>query len=190
MADAIFKTAQQRLLGLLFGQPERSFFVTELIGLANIGRGAVQRELSRLEKSGLVLTERHGNQKHFRANPDAPIYEELCAIIRKTLGVQEHVRSALEPLQSRISLALIYGSVAKHTDSADSDIDLLVVSNHLTLEEVYAQLSDTEMRLGRRISPMLYSAQEFRERRADGSAFLKRVLEAPVTLIQGTLSAT
>lgn len=87
-ADALFTGTQQRLLALLFGHPERTFFVTELIELAHSGRGSVQRELSRLEQAGLLLTERHGNQKHCRANPEAPIFNELCAIVRKTVGFQ------------------------------------------------------------------------------------------------------
>lgn len=88
LADALFTRTQQRLLTLLFGEPERTFFVTELIELAHSGRGAIQRELSRLESSGLLLTKRHGNQKHCRANPDALIFEELCAIVQKTSGIE------------------------------------------------------------------------------------------------------
>ena len=141
MADALYTTTQQRLLGLLFGQPRRSFFVTELIDLAKVGRGAVQRELARLERSGLVVTERYGNRKHCRANADAPIYKELCSIILKTAGIQGQVQAALEPLTALISLALIYGSVAQQADTAQSDIDLLVVSDNLTLEELYTHLS-------------------------------------------------
>jgi DNA-binding transcriptional ArsR family regulator len=86
LANALFSATQQRLLELLFGQPQRSFFVTELIELAGVGRGAVQRELVRLERSGLVVTQRLGKQKHYRANPDVPIYRELCGLVRKTSG--------------------------------------------------------------------------------------------------------
>lgn len=189
LADALFTSTQRRLLGLLFGQPERSFFVTELIELAGVGRGAVQRELSRLEGSGLVTTERHGNQKHYRANPDVPIYNELCSIIRKTVGMEEQVRAALEPLEQRISLALIYGSVAKRSDTANSDIDLLVVSVDLTLEELYTRLSGVEEHLGRQINPTLYTVDEFDRRLATGNAFLKRVLEGPIYLLWGELDA-
>ena len=189
MADALFTTTQQRLLGLLFGQPGRSFYVTELIELANVGRGAVQRELARLEQSGLVLTEQNGNRKHFRADPDAPIYEELCSIILKTVGLQEQVREALEPLGAQLFLALIYGSVAQQTDSAKSDIDLLVVSDDLTLEALYSQLSPAETRLGRQISPTLYTVTEFNQRRANGNPFLKRVLEGTTVLLKGDIDA-
>ena len=190
MADALYTTTQQRLLGLLFGQPRRSFFVTELIDLAKVGRGAVQRELARLERSGLVVTERYGNRKHYRANADAPIYKELCSIILKTVGIREQVQAALEPLMALISLALIYGSVAKQADTAQSDIDLLVVSDDLGLEELYTHLSVAEKRLGRQISPTLYTAPEFSQRRKNGNPFLNRVLEGPTILLKGEIGAT
>ena len=64
------------MLGYLFGQPQRSFFATELIGLAGGGSGAVQREVARLVDSGLVTIGRIGTQKHYQANPKAPVYAE------------------------------------------------------------------------------------------------------------------
>lgn len=188
LAGALFTATQQRLLGLLFGQTGRSYFVTELIELARVGRGTVQRELSRLERSGLVLTERYGNQKHYRANPDSPIFEELRAIVSKTVGVRERVRAALEQLDSRISLALIYGSLAKGSDTANSDIDVLIVSDDLTLEDVFSCVSGVESHLGRRINPTLYTTREFNNRRDNGSAFLNRVLEGPTVSLKGKLN--
>jgi predicted nucleotidyltransferase len=189
LADALFTATQQRLLGLLFGQPERSFFVTELITLADVGRGAVQRELARLEQARLVLTERHGNQKHYRANPAAPIFEELCAIVRKTVGIEEQVRVALAPLEQQIALALIYGSVAKQADTAESDIDLLVVADDLTLEDLYSRFAPVETQLGRTINPTLYTREEFASRRAADNPFLKRVLGGAFAVLQGELDA-
>ncbi len=189
LADALFTTTQQRLLGLLFGQPERTYFVTELIELADVGRGAVQRELARLAGSELVVIERHGNQKHYRANPDSPIYKELCSIVSKTVGIEENVRVALQPLEARLTLALIYGSVAKHSDTATSDIDLLVVSDELTLEDLYATLSAVEQQLGRQVNPTLYTDSEFRKRRSGNNAFLSRVLAGPTVVLLGQLDA-
>lgn len=189
LADALFTSTQQRLLRLLFGQPKRSFFVTELIELADIGRGAVQRELSRLERSGLVTMKPHGNQKHYRANPDALIYGELCSIVGKTIGVQEQVRSALSSLEQRMSLAFIYGSIAKQKDTVKSDIDVLVVSDELTLEELYTGLAPAEAQLDRQISPTLYTSREFEKRRRGDSPFLKRVLAGPITVLKGKLDA-
>jgi len=93
MADALFSTSQQRVLAYIYGQPERSFYTTELIRLSGGGSGAIQRELARLEQSGLVNITNVGSQKHYQANPDAPIYGELCAIMQKTVGLAEPLRA-------------------------------------------------------------------------------------------------
>lgn len=176
LADALFTTTRQRVLGLLFGQPGRSFFATELIALTGSGSGAVQRELKRLESSGLVTTTRFGNQKHFQADPQSPVFHELHGLMIKTVALAEPLRCALEPLVDRIDLALIYGSVVKGTDTSTSDIDILVVSNELTLEDVYSAFAPVESSLGRRISPVLYTRREYVGRRASKNAFLGRVL--------------
>lgn len=122
LAQALFSGTQQRVLGLLFGQPDRSFYATELIALAGAGSGAVQRELARLAQSGLVTVRPVGNQKHYQANPDSPIYAELCGIARKTVGLAEPLRAALAPMAARIKAAFVFGSVAKQQDTASSDI--------------------------------------------------------------------
>ena len=177
LADALFTTTQQRVLALLFGQPARSFFASELIQLTGSGSGAVQRELKRLASSGLVTVKRIGRQKHFQANPDCPVFDELCAMVRKTVAMVEPVGQALSPLAEAIALALIYGSVAKGTDTADSDIDLLVVADELTLEALYKALAPVEASIARRISPTLYTRAEFDDRRTASNPFLTRVLE-------------
>lgn len=187
LADALFTSTQQKVLGLLFGQPDRSFFVTQVMGLAKSGRGAVQRELQRLESAGLVSVEMHGNQKHYQANSASPLFDEICSIVRKTVGLEAPLKAAVESLPGKIHLALIYGSVARRADTAASDIDLLIVADELTLEEVYAALSPAEELLGRKIQPSLYTSEEFDRRLARGNAFLKRVLEGPVTILFGSV---
>ena len=176
LADALFTTTQQRVLALLFGQPGRSFFASELIGLTGSGSGAVQRELKRLASSGLVSVTRIGKQKHYQANPECPVFDELTGLVRKTVAIVEPIRQGLEALVDRIELALIYGSVVKGTDTATSDIDLLVVADDMTLEEVYSSLAPVEASLDRQISPTLYASKEFADRKAAGNAFLTRVL--------------
>ncbi len=185
LADALFSSTQQRVLGLLFGQPERSFFATEIIGRLSAGSGAVQRELGKLAESGLVTVTRVGNQKHFQANPASPIYSELRALIRKTVGLAEPLRRALEPGREAIELALIYGSVAEGREKAASDIDLLLVSDTLTLEDVYRLLEEAERQLARKIHPTLYASAEFDRRLSAGNPFLKRVLGGEVMVLMG-----
>ncbi|TNF84811.1 MAG: transcriptional regulator [Gammaproteobacteria bacterium] len=176
LADALFTTTQQRLLALLFGQPSRSFFASELIELTGSGSGAVQRELKRLSSSGLVTVTRIGKQKHYQANPECPVFEELRGLVVKTVAMVEPIRQALEPLSDRVALALIYGSVARGTDTAASDIDLLVVADEMTLEELYSALAPVETALDRRINPTLYTPAEYESRKAAGNGFLARVL--------------
>lgn len=187
LANALFSSTQQRVLGLLFGQPGSSFFATEIIARLGAGSGAVQRELKRLTDSGLVSVTRVGNQKHYQANPESPIYAELCALIRKTVGLAEPLRQALEPARDAIQLALIYGSVAKRRATASSDVDLLLVSDSLTLEDVYRLLRPAEEALRRTINPTLYTEEEFDRRLREDNAFLKRVIAGEVLLLIGTL---
>jgi predicted nucleotidyltransferase len=186
LADALFSKTQQRVLGLLFGQPDRSFYATELIGLAGGGSGAVQRELASLEQSGLVTVRRLGTQKHYQANPDSPLFTELCGIARKTVGLAEPLREALAPLASRIVMAFVYGSVAKRQDTASSDIDLLVVSDDLSYADVFEALEATGARLGRVVNPTVYTRRELAKRVKEGNAFVKRVLTQPKVWVIGT----
>ena len=185
LADALFTTTQQRVLALLFGQPSRSFFASELIELTGSGSGAVQRELKRLTSSGLVTVKRIGKQKHYQANPDCPVFEELCALVRKTVAMVEPIRQALAPLAKKIERALIYGSVVKGTDTASSDIDLLIVANDLALEALYSALAPVEASLDRKISPTLYTRKEYDDRLAAGNPFLTRVLEGEHLVLMG-----
>jgi len=150
LANALFSTIQQRVLAYLFGQPERSFFATELIRLAGGGSGAVQRELARLAESGLVTVTRLGTQKHYQANPKSPIFAELCAIARKTVGLAEPLREALAPLTKRITAAFVFGSVAKRSDTAASDIDVLVLSDSVDYADVLPRCNRRKRSLGAR----------------------------------------
>ena len=185
LADALFSMTQRRVLALLFGQPERSFFTTEIIGLVGAGSGAVRREIRRLVESALVMVARIGNQKHCQANLSSPIYEELRGIVVKTLGSAEVLRGALVPLGDKVRLALVYGSIAKRKDTAYSDIDLLIVPDIPALELVYEPLALAEQQLGRRVSPTLYAGAEFHHRRESGHPFLTKVLAGDTVLLVG-----
>ena len=189
VADALFTATQQRVLSLLFGQPERSFFTKELIELTGGGSGAVQRELARLQQSGLVVQTVLGNQKHYQANVQAPIFAELRGIVGKMLGPADALRQALAPIAAEVRLALLYGSVAKRSDTAHSDFDLLLVSDTLTLEQVYAALAPAEQQLGRPVSPTLYTSAEFRKRLEQGNPFLTKILAGNTIALIGDKDA-
>lgn len=185
LAGALFTHTQQRVLALLFGQPQRSFTVSELIAATGAGSGAVQREVAKLADSGLLTVQPQGNQKRYRANPAAPIHDELVGIVQKTVGLAEPLREALAPLADRILAAFVYGSVAKRSDTAASDIDLMIVSDTLGYAEVMLALHPLIERMGREINPTLYSRAELAQRLHAGNAFATRVLEQPQLWLMG-----
>ena len=186
LAGALFSGTQQRVLGLLFGQPDRSFYATELINLAGVGSGAVQRELARLAQSGLVTVKPVGNQKHYQANPASPIYAELCGVVRKTVGLAEPLREALAVLAPQIKAAFVYGSIAKKEDTANSDIDLMLVSDTLTFGDTILALQTATEQLGREVNPNIFTRQDFAKRLKEGGSFVSRVMDQPkIWLIGG-----
>jgi predicted nucleotidyltransferase len=187
LADALFTRTQQRVLSLIFGQPDRVFLQQELIEQAGSGSGAVRRELDRLTESGLVTVERVGAQKHYRANRSAPIFEELRGIVLKTVALTDPLREALRPLKKHIRLALVYGSVARGEDRAQSDIDLLVVADDLPLERLFARLDPAEKRLGRKVNPTLYTSAEYARRRRAANPFLHKILSGRHIVLMGDI---
>ena len=179
LSDALFTSTQQRILARLFGRPDLTWSVSELIQVTGGGSGAVQCELARLSGAGLLSVRSVGNQKRYQAKPDAPIYEELVSIVRKTFGLAEPLREALAPLAGRISNAFLYGSVARREDTATSDIDLMVVSDEVSYPDIMAILDPLMEELGRPVNPTIYTHSELRVRVEAGSSFITRVLELP-----------
>ena len=141
--------------------------------------------MARLESSGLLVSRRVGHQKHYQANTGSPLFEELRGIVLKTVALAEPLRTALKPLSSSIRAAFVYGSVAKATDRATSDIDLMIISDSLTYGEVFAVLERVSAPLGRQVNPTVYTAVEFAKRSRQESAFVTRVLEQPKVWIIG-----
>lgn len=186
LAGALFSKIQQRVLALVFGHPERSFYLREMVTALKSGIGAVERELSRLEKSGLVTVERIGNQKHYRANREAPIFSELYSIVQKTLGLKEPLRQSLQPYADRITTAFVYGSIAKGTDTAKSDIDLMVIGDDLTYSDLYEGLEQVEKTLARPVNPTILDLAEWKRKRSDGNAFVTNVIRQPKIFIFGS----
>lgn len=186
LADALFSKVQQRVLGHLFVNSDRSFYTNEIVRFVDSGIGVVQRELEKLAQSGLVTIKKIGNQKHYQANPDTPIFAELRGIMLKTVGLADILRLALLPLSDKIQTAFIYGSIAKGGDTAKSDIDVLIVGTGLAHADVYDALSAHEINLGRPVNPSIYSTQELQRKLAEGNAFVSRVLEQPKIFLIGS----
>ena len=185
LADVLFTPVQQRVLGLLFGQPERRYQSAELIRMVSSGTGSVHRLLTRLAQVGLVTVESVGNQKFYQANPRAPVFEELTGLLRKTSGLVVPIRNALAPFASEITAAFVYGSVAKGNDHAGSDIDLLVLADGLDYSRLVGALHPVETALARELSPNLMTPDEWRRKRMEGG-FAARVAAQPKLFVFGS----
>lgn len=179
LADALFPRVRQRVLAILFGSPDRSFFVSELMSLAQSGRGAVQRELTDLAAAGLLTVTTQGNQKHYQANRSAPVFGELRSLVLKTFGLADVLRDALAPLVDRIDAAFVFGSVAKQQDTASSDVDVMIVSDSLGYGDVFGALEPAAIGLGRPVNPTVYTSAQLAKRARQDNAFVQRVLEQP-----------
>lgn len=185
LAGALFGPVQQRVLALLFGQPERRFGSAEIIRHASSGTGGTHRQLQRLEAVGLIIATRVGNQKFYQANPDSPIFSELHGLVVKTVGVVEPLRRALAKLSPKIRAAFVFGSVAKRQDRADSDLDLMVISDRVDYPTVYKALAPAEEVLARAVNPTVMTTAEWAKKRNADDSFARRVAEQPKLFVLG-----
>lgn len=185
IGSAIFTDSQAKVYRWLFGQPERVYHLSELRRLTGLGSASLQRELNRLADAGLVRAERVGNLRQFQARAESPVFAELVALTRKTLGVVPLLQEALAPMQPALQAAWVYGSVARQADAAHSDVDVMLVGEGLALAEVLPRLLPLEMQLGRKINPNCYTPQEFARRRQEPDSFVNRVLSQPVLNLIG-----
>jgi predicted nucleotidyltransferase len=187
-AYALFTQPQSKVLEWVFGQPERWYHIQELIRLTSLASASLQREIKRLHMAGLVVEERIGNLRRVRANPDSPVFADLANLVRKTLGAVPAIADALRPLVSRLQVALVFGSVAKGTDHAGSDVDVLLVSSSVQLGEVLGVLLPLEAQLGRRMEVKLYTPSEFNARRAETGSVVQRILAGPIEVLHGSVA--
>jgi predicted nucleotidyltransferase len=186
LSDALFSKVQQRVLAILYGQPDRRFYTNEIIRLSHSGTGAVQRELGKLSEVGLLTVEEIGNQKHYQANRSNLLFSELRGIVLKTFGLAGVLQETLTPIDSQIHMAFIYGSIAKQEDTVDSDVDLMVLSDNITYAELFPLLEKAEAQLGRRVNPTCYSLSEWARKLKQKNNFLNQVTSQPKIFLIGT----
>ena len=184
LGEALFTKTQQRVLGLLFGNPERSYYTNEIVRFAEAGIGTVQRELQRLESAGLITSRKIGNQKHYQANRAAAIFEELHGIVIKTVGLADVLRKAIQPLQERVDLAFIFGSVAQGKERITSDVDVMVIGD-ASSEDVVQALYSTREALRREVNPVVMSMSEFSRKVLQGDRFVSRIVNEPKIFLKG-----
>lgn len=184
---ALFTKSQQKVLGLLYARPDKSFYTNEIMRWASMGRGTISRELDKLVSAGLLTVKRTGNQNHYQANSHNPIYSELVAIVKKTFGIADQIHHALQLFDEKIELAFIYGSIAKDTDTASSDIDLMLIGQSLNYGDIMDVLLPLEEVLQRTVNPTIYNKADFVTKLNEGYSFVTRVMEQPKIMIKGEI---
>jgi uncharacterized protein len=186
LGDALFTTTQQKVLGLLYSRPEKTFYTKEILRMTGMGVATIKRELDRMLASGIISMIRIGNQHHYQANEGCPIYSELLGIVRKTFGISDIIKSALMILDNQIVFSFIYGSIAKGEETTASDIDILLIADGLAYADVMAQLMDAEQLLGRPVNPSIYTLGQIKEKLQQNNAFISKVMEQPKIWLKGS----
>jgi uncharacterized protein len=185
LADVLFGKGRGAILGLLYEHPDQSFYYRQLAReLNDLSVGTIQRELDLLSQLGLIERSTVGKQVFYRANRSHPIFPELRALVAKTVGAIPTLRSALMPLADSISIAFVYGSMARGEEKSESDIDVMVVGS-VTLEDVIAKLGSVESSLRRAVNPTVYSPSELKAKLASGNHFLSSVMRGEKVFLIG-----
>ncbi len=184
LSDVLFGQIRGKVLALLFGQADKSFYVRQIARHIKASVGAVQRELEKLAGVDLIVRTSVGNLVLYQVNQRNPIFAEMKALVSKTVGIFNILHNALEHIAERVTVAFVYGSVARHEERAESDIDLMIVGN-VELDDVLAQLSNAETTLGRAVNPTVYSVREFTKKLEDGNHFLNAVVNGDKVFLIG-----
>jgi predicted nucleotidyltransferase len=184
LSSVLFTEYRSRVLGLLLLHPERSYYLREIARLTATVPGTLKREMDKLLEVDLLTVKKVGNQNHYQANRECPIYEDLSNVLRKTSGLSDVLIAALLPLSEKIQSAFIFGSVASGKVNAKSDIDLMLIGE-VTYAEVVLLLHPLQEQLGREINPKIYADKEWSKLVKDNGAFVHDVLRKQKLFIIG-----
>jgi uncharacterized protein len=184
VASALFSKNRRAILALLFGHPDRQFYLRQISRACGGGLGAIQRELGQLVNAGIIEREVRDKQVYFKASENCPVFEELKGLVVKTAGVADVLRISLAPLSDNIILAFVYGSVARGSHKRQSDIDLIIVGN-VSFAIVVQSLAGAQESLSREVNPVVYSPKEFQSKITAGRHFLSSVMKKEKIFIIG-----
>lgn len=187
LVEILFGAYRRQILGLLLLRPDETFHVREIGRLTGVPAGSLHRELKSLADTDLLIRTAVGNQVRYKANRDCPIYDELAGIFRKTAGLADVLRDLLAPLQERIVLAFVFGSVAQGRATAGSDIDLLVIGS-VSFEAVVEACHAGTQRLGREVNPVVMTKTAFQTRHRESDRFIQRISGEPRIFVIGSAS--
>jgi len=159
---ALFPQVRQGVLAATLTQPDKWWYLSELADRLGTSPSSLQRELSSLVASGILVHRREGTRAYFKAQTHSPVFRDLQQLFEKTAGLVPILEQMLKPFGNKIQCAFIYGSVARSREHAMSDVDVMVIGG-AGLADLSSALRELEKRLGREVNVTAYSPQEFRE---------------------------
>lgn len=185
MLDELFSSrARIEILKLFIFNPLDRFYQRQVSLRSKQPIRAVQREVEKLERIGLIKKSIAGNRIYYSADRACPIYGELKSIIFKTAGIAAALKA--EFARSRgIMFAFIYGSYAEDKEGYSSDIDLMVIGN-ISSRELSKILSRSKAELSREINYAVFESAEFRDKVNGKDHFLSTVLKKKKIFIIGS----
>jgi len=184
ISQTLFGKTRRAVLSLLYSHVDEAFYLRQIVRVAGVGLGAVQRELKLLSDAEIIQRIVRGRQVYYQANPQCPVFGELKALVIKTVGIAAIVQTALAPLADRIRIAGIYGSIARSEEHRGSDVDLLVVGK-VTFAEIVSALDQAQKTINREINPTVYPVDEFQSKLSAGHHFLSTIVEKPMFFLFG-----
>ena len=184
ISQTVFGKTRRAVLSLLYSHVDEAFYLRQIVRVAGVGLGAVQRELKLLSDAGIIQRIVRGRQVYYQANPQCPVFGELKALVIKTVGIAAIVQAALAPLADRIRIAGIYGSIARSEEHRGRDVDLLVVGK-VTFAEIVSTLDQAQKTINREINPTVYPVDEFQSKLSAGHHFLSTIVEKPMFFLFG-----
>jgi len=173
------------VLALILLNPDRQFYQREVAERTEATVLQVQRALRRIEDAGLVEKIRRGNHVYYSARRDHPVHEELKRMLIKTVSLGDRLREGLRPYGDSIRLAFVYGSIAAGTDTAASDVDLLIVGD-LPARKAAGILGPLGRELNREFNPIVYPVEEFRSKAQRDNRFIREIVSGPKIWLIGS----
>ncbi|MBN2569027.1 MAG: nucleotidyltransferase domain-containing protein [Deltaproteobacteria bacterium] len=183
LSELLSSKIRAEIFRLLFGTHTDSLHMREIERRSGFSTGTVQSELKKLYRLDLIKKNRDGNRLYYQANREHPLYPEIRSIVLKTIGLVDRMRKALQQ-SSGIEVAFVFGSIARHDEKTQSDVDLIVIGN-LGLRKLVSLLSGLSEEIGREINPHVFTPREFVSRKAKGEHFISRVLQEQKIFIIG-----
>ena len=185
VADLLFPAQYRRkALALLLLRPDEQFHAREIARVTGSSPGAMAKELDQLQRAGLLERTPMGNQARYSANRLHPVFPELSALLKKTVGLADVLSAALAPWAARIDVAFVFGSIARATEHAGSDVDVAIIGA-IDFATVVDAIHPAQDLIHREINPKVFSAAEWREKHQSGSVFVRELIEKPKIFVIG-----